>query len=93
MTAPRTLQIRITCVATGESVQYTDQEDILDDDGLNFQWGEGNYSCDCNRSLFFHRAKGIEEPEDRPCGDSAYSAQITADGVVIYEDEPEEATP
>jgi hypothetical protein len=24
--------------------------------GIEFQWTEGNYSCDCNRSLFLQRA-------------------------------------
>lgn len=25
-------------------------------------WREGNYACDCNRSLFFQRAGGTEDP-------------------------------
>lgn len=29
-----------------------------------FQWGDGNYACDCNRELFFRRAGN--EPELDP---------------------------
>lgn len=27
----------------------------------DYIWSEGNYSCDCNRSLFFQRASGKDE--------------------------------
>jgi hypothetical protein len=43
-----------------------------------YTWEEGNYSCDCNRALFFARAKGEEDPQNRPCGEEAYSVQIIA---------------
>jgi hypothetical protein len=51
-------------------------------------WDEGNYSCDCNRALFFARAKGEEDPENRPCGEEAYSVWITSadDGRELYRD-------
>lgn len=39
---------------------------------ITFQWLEGNYSCDCNRALFFARAAGEPEPEDRPCTDDQF---------------------
>lgn len=51
-----------------ESV-YPDEETFL------FMWQEGNYSCDCNRGLFFDRANGKEkEFNEYTCGESKYSA-------------------
>lgn len=39
---------------------------------MHYQWTEGNYSCDCNRSLFFHFSVdgGPIDSGDRPCGDT-----------------------
>lgn len=36
-------------------------------------WTEGNFACDCNRYLFFQRAKD-EDEVDCPCGMLAYTA-------------------
>jgi hypothetical protein len=36
-------------------------------------WTDGNYSCDCNRHLFFNRAVGIEPGDEHPCGDTRYT--------------------
>lgn len=57
------------------------------DEANEFMWSEGNYSCDCNRSLFFHRAEGT--PDDAgPCGNDRYSVRLTdtITGVVVYQD-------
>lgn len=35
-----------------------------DPEGSHYTWSEGNYSCDCNRSRVFERAKGREPEED-----------------------------
>lgn len=62
--------------ATGEVRQHVDDcpvNDGANSIGLNvFQWVENNYSCDCNRCLFFCRAAGEEEPHEVDCGDAAY---------------------
>lgn len=42
----------------------------------DYMYSEGNYSCDCNRHLFFHRANDVEPEDDRPCGDEAYSLNL-----------------
>lgn len=42
--------------------------------GPEFCWTEGNYSCDCNRALFFARAGDEPDPDDRACGEVAYTA-------------------
>jgi hypothetical protein len=38
-----------------------------------FNWTDGNYSCDCNRSMFFAQAAG-EDPDDDGCGDERFTA-------------------
>lgn len=35
---------------------------------IEFMWSEGLMACDCNRGLFFNRAKGIERSDDEDCG-------------------------
>jgi hypothetical protein len=52
-----------------------------------FMYEEGNYSCDCNRHLFFHRAVGVE-PDDHDCGDGAYSVNLVnpKNGQVYYQE-------
>lgn len=56
----------------------------------DYMWTEGNYSCDCNRHLFFERAVGREPDEDVPCGDSLYTALkgVREDGTEFELDVP-----
>lgn len=55
----------------------------------DYIWADGNYSCDCNRYLFFQRA--IEPPEqegDCECGNGSFSVRIIADdGSTLYADD------
>ena len=60
----------IKCKATGEEARY---DAGIFDEGSEFCWEEGNYSCDCNRESFFLRAQGKEEPEKIECGEGRYS--------------------
>jgi len=55
-------------------------------DGLTeFIWTEGNYGCDCNLGLFYHRECAGEEDSDLPCGET-YKVQVTdTDGRVIVD--------
>ena len=39
-----------------------------------YLWITGNFSCDCNRALFFARANDEPDPENTPCGKSKFSA-------------------
>lgn len=41
-----------------------------------YMWVDGNYSCDCNRHLYFERAAGTELDWDDggECGETRYSA-------------------
>ena len=52
-----------------------------------FIWEEGNYSCDCNRKIFWGRAIEHEyEDEETPCGDGKYSINLVnpKTGEVVY---------
>lgn len=40
-----------------------------------FNWEDNNYSCDCNREIFFREEKG-EEYRDCECSDGVYSVNL-----------------
>lgn len=40
---------------------------------FEYIWSEGNYSCDCNRHLFFNRVLDPDFDEEFTCGESVYS--------------------
>jgi hypothetical protein len=42
-------------------------------EGSHFLWTEGNYSCDCNRHIFFEAVAGLDT-DDCPCGEARYTA-------------------
>lgn len=49
---------------TNEEIEHRDDnEGRWTVEGAEFAFSEGNYSCDCNRSLFFQRAKGFPETD------------------------------
>lgn len=55
----------------------------------DYMWLDGgNYSCDCNRYLFFQRSADEDEEDDRPCGETAYSIMkfVNFDGKIIEGD-------
>lgn len=63
---------------TGEVRQYESNE-ILDDGASApspFNWEENNYSCDCNRRLFFERAVHPDYDGDAECGEGLYSVRL-----------------
>lgn len=41
-----------------------------------FNWEENNYSCDCNRRIFFESSIGSELVDDFPCSDGKYSVNL-----------------
>lgn len=63
--------------ATGEVRAYRfDMEWQEPDDhssGSIYGWKEGNFSCDCNRELFFLRADDEDEPDEPECGETRFS--------------------
>lgn len=76
-------------------------EDVMEDatwgeclHGMKWMWTEGNYGCDCNRSLFFERSlvEGQESPlpEDYEptCAEEIFAVSHleTDDGIIILID-------
>lgn len=55
---------------------WTDEQDIFS--AMEYQYTDGNYSCDCNKAMFLARAYQQEEPEDPPCGDTMTLSRLTA---------------
>ena len=52
-----------------------------------YMWADGNYSCDCNRELFFDRAGGDAGEGPHACTDGQYSVMITdMAGKLLYAD-------
>ena len=88
--------IWVECIAeiknneTGEIQEYETEEilEIGDEHPSVFNWEENNYSCDCNRRLFFYRAKNEEKDEywNVGCTDGKFSVNLKNknDGRVYY---------
>lgn len=56
-----------------------------------YYWRDGNASCDCNRFLYFMRAKGVElgDDDDYPCDHSTprFRVKVFAeDGTLLFDD-------
>lgn len=90
------VEIRDTKQNLTRIYNYEWGEDAFSD----FLWSEGNYSCDCNRSLFFQRAAGKPEMEvlksdesdpdysDCNTGPNRFKLTICDDaGVVLYHED------
>lgn len=63
--------------ATGEVRRYRDEYFNSPGSASVYLWTDGNYGCDCNRSMFFARAGNEAEDDDEPdveCGDEKFSA-------------------
>jgi hypothetical protein len=86
----------VKCIAeirnndTGEVREYETNELLYADDKHPsiFNWEENNYSCDCNRRLFF-KIVNHEETEDdwnSACSDGKFSVNLKnkKDGKVYY---------
>ena len=79
---------------TNEIIIYEDGfewDDMLDENGIGFtapawvtyMYTEGNYSCDCNRSMFM-------DIDDLPCGDTIELVKIVEHGTdnVVWPEPP-----
>ena len=64
--------------ATGVVREYQNDDILTDGDAepSSYIWEDGNYSCDCNRRLFFARAAGEDEDLDSECSDGLYSVRV-----------------
>lgn len=82
--------VKITDTMTGVTRDATWPEYAWGDekDGVyDYLWSEGNYSCDCNRGMFFAQAAGEPDP-DMICGESRYAVKILSEdgSAILYED-------
>ncbi len=76
------LRVFIRHNLTGEIRLHTDEYDWAS----GYIWEEGNYACDCNRHLFFHRAAGHEPEEDCACGHERYSILAIENGRIVRDE-------
>jgi len=81
--------VRFKDTVTGEEAEKVYEYEW--EDGSDYWWSEGNFSCDCNRYLEFLRAKGQDPALDEAVcnsGDNRYEVvSITCpDGQVVYRD-------
>lgn len=70
---------------TGEVRVHDDSISMYPNGSPNaFIWEEGNYACDCNRSLFFHNWG--PESDAQACTETEFSVNLSnkVDGVVFY---------
>lgn len=83
--AEKPVLVHIRKNETGEIRIYNDKI-YFDDINLPnvYLWEYGNYSCDCNRRLFFARVNDEEEDWESGCGDTEYSVNIFLDNDCIY---------
>ncbi len=70
----------IKCVLTGEIAKY-ENKGIWDEENQmphTYIWEEGNFSCDCNRKMFFLSGLNRSEPSDEeiPCGGGKYLVNL-----------------
>ena len=57
----------------------------MDFEYSDFVWKEGNFSCDCNRAIFFHEFRD-EDEGDIECGDGGFLVRIVEDGIVVFDE-------
>jgi hypothetical protein len=82
--------VEITDTVTGEKRCFANHDALWDEDN-NWPhlwiWEGGNFSCDCNRGLFFHEHEDI----DYPCGEERFVVNLyDSYGDVFYKEEHEE---
>ena len=73
-------------LSPGEKQTFENRGHYVDDDHAIFHWTEGNFECDCNRSLFMYDHDASEELK---CNTSDNDRVIDLlwikkDGVVIW---------
>jgi hypothetical protein len=80
------IEVDLRDTLTGHKKTYVEEssDDNVDHETVVFMWSEGNYSCDCNRSLFlwdWDRDKDLpcSQPDGRIVVDS-----LRVDGVERY---------
>jgi hypothetical protein len=86
--------VYLTHIPTGEQIIYHDNfGHVTDEEDWKsrsiFIWEDGNYSCDCNRALFFERAKTGDDSVwvEQECGHIVYKLDklvVRETGEIVY---------
>jgi len=61
--------------ATRIEPTWDDEDDLFST--MLYMYTEGNYSCDCNRSLFWLRSQQLSEDEKLECGETMQLLKLT----------------
>lgn len=85
-----TTDVFVKCIAeirkkeTGE-IHNVDTNVFIDDDGhaSPYIWRDGNFSCDCNRDIFFLGSMSDNE-KAHPCGEGKYSVNLKSEKTGEY---------
>ena len=79
-----TYKIYLTYLKTKET-KIIVEDCVYSEEGLEYLWTEGNYSCDWNRSLFF----GLEEQLDCNLEDNqiVLNKIERSDGKILFEED------
>ena len=56
--------------------RWDDEDDLFST--MVYMYTEGNYSCDCNKSLFWLRSQQMDEENELDCGDTMELLRLTA---------------
>lgn len=73
-----TYTFSILDMETGKSHEHCDEQPYNDKLDMLWQWGEGNYGCDCNRGLFCE----VEDADLLPCGRERFVVTLVHEGRV-----------
>lgn len=65
----------------GVELEYSTEWDESDRDIVVFMWKDGNYACDCNRSMWLY---DLAYEDHRPCGSTIVCLSLKIDGEEIY---------
>jgi hypothetical protein len=70
--------VRIRNNATGEIREWRMNQVMIDGDDYpnTFIWKDGDFSCDCNRSVFFAQSIDGDDKYTDECGNGAYAVQL-----------------
>lgn len=72
-------------VETGEIREYLYYQEMSEETAA-YVWRDGNYSCDCNREIFFERAIGEGTLDDIECSEGRFELlKLTIDSREIKE--------
>lgn len=91
-------RISLTQIETSKTVEFDDKwgyPDYVRGEDWEYDpvfiWTDGNYSCDCNRHIFFYK-DGLKtnDYEDVECGDKLYKVNFIKNletGKIIFDGE------